>query len=349
MPDPDIDVYMKAIATEGQKTNLITDHVLRVLGLEACADTIVGKAMLRGISGGQRKRVTTDKVKPLSALYTRISHPNQIPNKISAIALPAFDKMFVLETDASGSGIEAVYSQDKHPIAFFSKKLTTRMQRQSAYVRELFAITEAMAKFRHYLLGHKFIIRTDQKSLKSLKDQTIKTPEQQHWLHKFLGFDFVIEYKLGRDNITADALSRSFMIALSSPHSILIQQILEAIKSDSSLTALKAQCADGTQADTNYQVQHDYLFWKDRLVVPTQPSIIKQISTEFHASPIGGHSGILRTKARISQQFYWPNMSKDIAKFVSECLICQQVKSASTLPAGLLLLRYEVIHVHNKV
>jgi hypothetical protein len=244
--------------------------------------------------------------------------------------------MFVLETDASGSGIEAVYSQDKHPIAFFSKKLTTRMQRQSAYVRELFAITEAMAKFPHYLLGHKFIIRTDQKSLKSLKDQTIKTPEQQRWLHKFLGFDFVIEYKPGRDNITADALSRSFMIALSSPHSILIQQILEAIKSDSSLTALKAQCADGTQADTNYQVQHDYLFWKDRLVVPTQPSIIKQISTEFHASPIGGHSGILRTKARISQQFYWPNMSKDIAKFVSECLICQQVKSASTLPAGLL-------------
>ncbi|GAU19345.1 hypothetical protein TSUD_336320 [Trifolium subterraneum] len=59
VPDPDIDVYMKAIATEGQKTNLITDYVLRVLGLEVCADTFVGNAMLRGISGGQRKRVTT--------------------------------------------------------------------------------------------------------------------------------------------------------------------------------------------------------------------------------------------------------------------------------------------------
>ncbi|WJX79100.1 hypothetical protein P8452_62252 [Trifolium repens] len=59
VPDPDIDVYMKAIATEGQKANLITDYVLRVLGLEICADTVVGNAMLRGISGGQRKRVTT--------------------------------------------------------------------------------------------------------------------------------------------------------------------------------------------------------------------------------------------------------------------------------------------------
>ncbi|WJX79102.1 transcription factor, variant 2 [Trifolium repens] len=71
VPDPDIDVYMKAIATEGQKANLITDYVLRVLGLEICADTIVGNAMLRGISGGQRKRVTTGEmlVGPYKALF----------------------------------------------------------------------------------------------------------------------------------------------------------------------------------------------------------------------------------------------------------------------------------------
>ncbi|WJX84448.1 transcription factor [Trifolium repens] len=71
VPDPDIDVYMKAIATDGQKTNMITDHVLRVLGLEGCADTIVGNAMIRGISGGQRKRVTTGEmlVGPTKALF----------------------------------------------------------------------------------------------------------------------------------------------------------------------------------------------------------------------------------------------------------------------------------------
>jgi hypothetical protein len=62
-------------------------------------------------------------------------------------------------------------------------------------------------------LGHKFIIWTDEKSLTSLTDKTIQTSEQQRWLHKFSGFDFVIEYKPGRDNIAADALSRSFMMA----------------------------------------------------------------------------------------------------------------------------------------
>ncbi|KAI9122006.1 hypothetical protein K1719_006695 [Acacia pycnantha] len=61
-PDPDLDVYMKAVATEGQKANLITDYVLKILGLEVCADTIVGNAMLRGISGGQKKRVTIGEV-----------------------------------------------------------------------------------------------------------------------------------------------------------------------------------------------------------------------------------------------------------------------------------------------
>ena len=89
------------------------------------------------------------------------------------------------------------------------------MQRQSAYTREFFAITEAIAKFRHYLLGHKFIIKTDQKSLRSLTDQVVHTPEQQNWLHKLIGYDFTIEYKPGKENVAADSLSRSFMMAIS--------------------------------------------------------------------------------------------------------------------------------------
>ncbi|GAB4842031.1 transcription factor [Ancistrocladus abbreviatus] len=70
-PDPDIDLYMKAAAAEGQKENVVTDYILKVLGLDVCADTMVGDQMVRGISGGQRKRVTTGEmlVGPANALF----------------------------------------------------------------------------------------------------------------------------------------------------------------------------------------------------------------------------------------------------------------------------------------
>ncbi|PHT48746.1 Pleiotropic drug resistance protein 1 [Capsicum baccatum] len=70
-PDPDIDIYMKASVTKGQEANVVTDYVLKILGLDVCADTMVGDEMLRGISGGQKKRVTTGEmlVGPAKALF----------------------------------------------------------------------------------------------------------------------------------------------------------------------------------------------------------------------------------------------------------------------------------------
>ncbi|KAK0571365.1 hypothetical protein LWI29_014726 [Acer saccharum] len=70
-PDPDLDLYMKAASLEGQETNVVTDYILKILGLEVCADTLVGDEMLRGISGGQKKRVTTGEmmVGPARALF----------------------------------------------------------------------------------------------------------------------------------------------------------------------------------------------------------------------------------------------------------------------------------------
>lgn len=50
---------LQASVMKGHKENVVTDYVLKVLGLEICADTIIGDNMKRGISGGQKKRVTT--------------------------------------------------------------------------------------------------------------------------------------------------------------------------------------------------------------------------------------------------------------------------------------------------
>ncbi|MED6148026.1 ABC transporter G member 39 [Stylosanthes scabra] len=70
-PDPEIDAFMKAIAMSGQKTSLVTDYVLKILGMDICADIMVGDEMRRGISGGQKKRLTTGEmlVGPAKVLF----------------------------------------------------------------------------------------------------------------------------------------------------------------------------------------------------------------------------------------------------------------------------------------
>ncbi|OAY38969.1 hypothetical protein MANES_10G057300v8 [Manihot esculenta] len=70
-PDPEIDAFMKATAITGQEGSLVTDYILKILGLDICADIMVGDGMRRGISGGQKKRVTTGEmlVGPAKALF----------------------------------------------------------------------------------------------------------------------------------------------------------------------------------------------------------------------------------------------------------------------------------------
>ncbi|KAG5096670.1 hypothetical protein JHK82_046524 [Glycine max] len=71
VPDPDLDAYMKATSINGLKSSLQTDYILKILGLDICADTLVGDPIRRGISGGQKKRLTTGEmiVGPTKALF----------------------------------------------------------------------------------------------------------------------------------------------------------------------------------------------------------------------------------------------------------------------------------------
>lgn len=125
----------------------------------------------------------------------------------------------------------AILSQQNHPIAFFSKAFCPKLLCASTYIRELAAITSAVKKWRQYLLGHQFIILTDHRSLKALMSQVVQTPEQQLYLARLLGYDYKIQYRSGKANAAADALSRipdttpGQLLLLTTPNFVFLQEL----------------------------------------------------------------------------------------------------------------------------
>jgi len=124
------------------------------------------------------------------------------------LALPDFTKLFCAETDASSSGIGAVFTQAGHPLAYLSKSLSPRSQGLSTYEKEHLAILLALDHWRCYLQHAEFTILIDHKSLAQLTEQRLHTPWQQKVFTKLVGLQYKIVYHQGSDNRAADALSR---------------------------------------------------------------------------------------------------------------------------------------------
>ena len=131
---------------------------------------------------------------------------------VCALTVPTQQDNFVLHTDASGRGIGAtlnvVRDGQKMPVAYFSKQLQGAQHRYSATELEGLAVFKAIHFFAHYLFGSRFVVLTDHKALVSFLHSRVLNRRLHGWLLQLLQFDFKIEYRPGRENLDADALSR---------------------------------------------------------------------------------------------------------------------------------------------
>jgi len=256
------------------------------------------------------------------------------------LALPDFTKTFVVETDAAGEGIGAVLMQDSHPIAYLSKALSPKHQALSTYEKEFMAVVLAVEKWRPYLLGRHFIIKTDHFSLKYLLEQKVTTAFQSKWLSKLMGYDYEICYKKGKENTAADSLSRLpaaqlLTLSFSSVHTSLLEEVKVSWEQDANVQSIITQL-EGGEVVPHYTLSQGLLYRKGKLVVGNSAALQAKIIQLFHDSALGGHSGVAVTTKRISCLFWWKDLRKMVRNFVRECTICQRYKADLTAPGGLL-------------
>lgn len=219
------------------------------------------------------------------------------------LVMPDFQKMFVVETDASDRGIGAVLMQDQQSVAFLSKALGHRTQVLSTYEKESLAIILAVDHWRPYLQHDEFLIR----SLAFLDNQLLTTSWQYKAMTKLLGLRYRIVYKKGLENGAADALSHRssdglpILSALSVGLPDWLQDVVSGYKSDPEALQLLHSFKEGTCHSAHFELQNGILYFKKRVWVGNNRQLQQQVLANLHTAALGGHSGIQVTYQRVKQ------------------------------------------------
>ena len=171
----------------------------------------IASPLNRLLEAGQAFKWTPDCHEAFEKLKAALTSDN-------VMSYPDDDGLFILDTDASDSGIGATLSQlqwcdrtqkeEERPIAYASRSMTKPQRRYCTTRRELLAIVTFLQHFRHYLLGRQFLVRTDHSALRWVMSFREPVDQMARWLQILSQFDFKIEHRPGKRHGNADALSR---------------------------------------------------------------------------------------------------------------------------------------------
>jgi hypothetical protein len=207
------------------------------------------------------------------------------------VALPDFNKPFVLEIDASNLGIGAVLLQDGHPIAYLNQSLNRTNQGRSTYEKECLAILLAVEKWHSYLQHREFIIRIDQRSLQHLGEQRLTNSIQHKAFVKLMGLQYKIQYKSGSSNRAADALSccASKVVGAISTCVPSWQENLATgyLENEEDKKLLAALSVPGSHP-TGFSLVDGLIRYKSRIWIGHNEAAQQHVLQALHVSGIGG-------------------------------------------------------------
>ena len=278
------------------------------------------------------------------------------------LAYPQFGKEFLLETDASGVGLGAVLSQEQpdgtvRPIAFASRTLQPHEKNYGISELEALGVVWAVKHFRHYLYGHHCTVFTDHEALKSLLNTPQPSGKLARWGMALQELDLKVEYRPGRTNTRADALSRyptsllaidrsdtqtaavvanvrtSSSVAESGegeklsgrqrwdPDLLLIIRYLE----DGELPQDEKTARELVLGASQFTIIDEVLYHVEpdktlRVIPPTSDR--HQLFKEAHEGSFSGHLREVKIHSQLCRQYWWPGMRKDITHWCRACLLC---------------------------
>ena len=268
-------------------------------------------------------------------------------------------KVTTLQCDASKYGLGATLMQEGQPIAFASKSLTQSETQYAQIEKEMFAIVFGCKRFHQYIYGHKVRVETDHKPLVPIfkKPLFAAPPRLQRMLLQVQGYDLDVNYVPGKEIPVADTLSRNF-VADTFPdlskgmeahiHSVMtnlpisdrkLQEIKNESDNDEQFQLLREVILQGwpeSRRDCPPSIQEywnhrDELSINDGIILKCEKVLIPHsLRSKILDCIHQGHMGIEKCIRRARSSVFWPKISSDITRLVSNCDICQTHRQSNT-------------------